>query len=399
LKDASRGSSGGRRSAWVRNGLVVSEIAFACTLLVGAGLLMRSFLSVLNVDPGFQPEGVAALRVNPSFQLPGLARQNSYMDEVLQRTRALPGMRAAGLTDALPLRDDRAWQVSGKGQVYPKDRHPEAYVRVVSEGYFESAGIRLQAGRGFTERDRTSSEPVVIVNETLARTLWPGQDAVGQVMTQDGGRRVVGVVADVRHEALEKAGGSEMYLPMRQTADYSAMNLVVRTVLPPERLAAAVRAALRPIDPNLPVREFTTLQELVDKAVSPRRFLVVLLAGFAGFALLLASLGIYAVISYSVNQRVQEIGIRMALGASATNLQNRILLNTLGLAALGLALGMAASRALSSVLGSLLFGVTYGDPITFLGMGTLLIAVAAVAGYVPARRASRIDPMVALRAS
>jgi predicted permease len=399
LKDGSRGSSGGKRHTWIRNGLVVSEIAFACALLVGAGLLMRSFLSVLNVDPGFQPEGVAALRVNPSFQLPGLARQNSYMDEVLQRTRALPGMRAAGLTDALPLRDDRSWQVSGRGQVYPKDRHPEAFVRVVSEGYFESVGIRLQAGRGFTERDRTSSEPVVIVDETLARTLWPGQDAVGQVMTQDGGRRVVGVVADVRHEALEKAGGSEMYLPMRQTADYSAMNLVVRTVLPPERLAAAVRAALRPIDPNLPVRDFVTLQQLVDKAVSSRRFLVVLLAGFAGFALLLASLGIYAVISYSVNQRVQEIGIRMALGASATNLQNRILLNTLGLAAVGLALGMAASRALTSALGSLLFGVTPGDPVTFTGIGAMLIVVAALAGYIPARRASRIDPMAALRAS
>jgi ABC-type antimicrobial peptide transport system permease subunit len=186
---------------------------------------------------------------------------------------------------------------------------------------------------------------------------------------------------------------------MRQTGDYSAMYLVVRTVLPPEGLAAGVRAALRPIDPNLPVREFQTLQALVDKAVSPRRFLVLLLAGFAGFALLLASLGIYAVISYSVNQRVQEIGIRMALGASATHLQSGILLRTLGLAALGLALGMAASRALSSVLGSLLFGVTSGDPITFIGIGALLIADAAVAGYVPARRASRIDPMVALRAS
>jgi predicted permease len=308
-------------------------------------------------------------------------------------------MRAAGLTDVLPLGGDRAWQVSGKGQVYPKDRHPEAFIRVVSDGYFESAGIRLQAGRGFTERDRASSEPVVIVNENLARTLWPGQDAVGQIMTQDGGRRVVGVVADVRHEALEKVGGSEMYLPMRQTADYSAMNLVVRTVLPPERLAAGVRAALKPIDPNLPMSEFKTLQDLVDKAVSPRRFLVLLLAGFAGFALLLASLGIYAVISYSVNQRVQEIGIRMALGASATHLQSRILLHTLGLAALGLALGMAASRALTGTLESLLFGVTPGDPVTFIGIGALLIGVAALAGYLPARRASRIDPMVALRSN
>ena len=399
LKDGNRGSSGGQRRAWVRNGLVVSEIAFACTLLVGAGLLMRSFLRVLDLDLGFQPERASALRVDPSFRFSGLAQRNSYIDEVLQRTRSLPGMRAAGLTDVLPFGGDRGWQVSGKGQIYPKDRHPEACVRVVSDGYFESAGIRFQAGRGFTERDRVSSEPVVIVNETLARTLWPRQDAVGQIMTQDGGRRVVGVVADVRHEALEKAGGSEMYLPMRQTGDYSAMNLVVRTVLPLERLAAGVRAALRPIDPNLPIREFTTLQELVDKAVSPRRFLVLLLAGFAGFALLLASLGIYGVISYSVNQRVQEIGIRMALGASAKDLQGRILLRTLGLAALGLALGMAASRALTGALESLLFGVTSGDPVTFIGMGALLIVVAALAGYFPARRASRIDPMVALRAS
>lgn len=399
LKDGSRGSSGGQRHAWVRSGLVVSEIALACTLLVGAGLLMRSFLRVLDLDLGFQPERAATLRVDPSFRFSSLAQRNTYIDEVLQRTRSLPGMRSAGLADVLPFGGDRAWQVSGKGQVYPKDQHPEAYMRVVTDGYFESAGIRLQAGRGFTEGDRASSEPVVIVNETLARTLWPGQDAVGQIVTQDGGRRVVGVVADVRHEALEKVGGSEMYLPMRQTADYSAMNLVVRTVLPPEQLAAGMRAALRPIDPNLPMSEFKTLQDLVDKAVSPRRFLVLLLAGFAGFALLLASLGIYAVISYSVNQRTQEIGIRMALGASATHLQSRILLNTLGLSALGLALGMAASRALTGALESLLFGVTPGDPVTFIGIGSLLIAVAALAGYFPARRASRIDPMVALRAS
>jgi predicted permease len=328
-----------------------------------------------------------------------LAQQNLFIDEVLQRTRSLPGTRAAGLTEFLPLGGDRSWQVTGKGQVYPKDQHPEAFMRVVSDGYFESVGIRLLAGRGFTESDRASSEPVVIVNETLARTLWPGQDALGQYVTQDGGRRVVGVVGDVRHETLEKMGGSEMYRPMRQTGDYGAMNLVVRTTLPLNQLAAAILEALRPVDPNLPVPELKTLQGLVDKAVSPRRFLVLMLAGFAGFALLLASVGIYAVISYSVNQRVQEIGIRMALGASATHLQSRILLQTLGLAALGLALGMAASRALTGTLESLLFGVTPGDPVTFVGIAALLIVVAALAGYFPARRASCIDPMVALRSS
>ena len=326
-------------------------------------------------------------------------QRNAYFDEALRLVRPMPGIAAAGLTDVLPLDGDRSWGVSGKGQIYPRGHNPEAYIRVVSDGYFEAAaGIPLRAGREFTQRDATSSERVAIVNETLARTLWPGQDAVGQTMTQDGGRRVVGVVGDVRHRALEETGGSEMYLPLRQTDDYSAVDLVVRTTLPPEGWRRRSRAALRPIDPNLPANQFRTLQELVDKAASPRRFLVLLLAGFAGFALLLASLGIYGVISYSVSQRVQEIGIRMALGASATDLQGRILLQTLGVAALGLTLGMIVSRVLASALGRLLFGVTSGDPVTFLGMGALLIVVAAVAGYVPARRASRIDPMAALRA-
>jgi predicted permease len=399
LKDGSRGSSGGRKHTWVRSGLVVSEIAFACTLLVGAGLLLRSFLRVMEVNLGFEPERAATLRVDPSFRFQNLDQQNAYFDNMLRRVRAIPGITAAGLADVLPFQGDRSWQVSGVGQIYPKDRHPEAFVRMVSDGYFEAVGIRLLAGRLFTERDRASSELVAIVNETFARTIWPGQDAVGQVVTQDGGRRVVGVVADVRHFAAEQEGGSELYMPIRQTQDYATVDLVVRTALPPDRLASGVRAVLRPIDPNLPVTEFVTLQHLVDKVGSPRRFLVLLLAGFAGFALLLASLGIYAVISYSVNQRVQEIGIRMALGASAADLQSRILLGTLGLAALGLAVGMAASRILTRAMESLLFGVTPGDAVTFVGMGALLMVVAALAGYLPARRASRIDPMVALRTS
>ncbi|HXB68509.1 MAG TPA: ABC transporter permease, partial [Candidatus Acidoferrales bacterium] len=403
MQDGSRGSSGDKRLAGfphvLRDGLVVSEIAFACILLVGAGLLIRSFLRVLDVNPGFRPERAAALRIDPSFRLPTLAQQNSFIDDVLRRARSVPGIVAAGTTDVLPLREDRSWGVAAMGQVYEKGHQPEAFIRVVTDGYFEAAGIPLRLGREFTERDRASGERVVVVNETLARTLWPGQNPLGQKITTDGGRSVVGVVADVRHAALETVGGSEMYMPMRQTWDYAAMQLVVRTALPPDSLAAGIRTALRPIDPNLPVREFVTFQDLVDRAVSPRRFLVLLLAGFAAFALILASLGIYAVISFSVSQRVQEIGIRMALGASATDLQRRIVLRTLGLAALGLALGMAGSRVLSGALGSLLFGITTGDPVTFIEVGTLLIAVAAIAGYIPAWKASRIDPMVALRSN
>jgi predicted permease len=399
LKDYGRGLSAGRGNTWIRNGLVISEIAFACVLLVGAGLLIRSFVRVLDVNLGFQPERAGALRIDPSVRFSNAAQQNAYFDEVLRRTRSIPGIASAGITDVLPFGGDRSWMVRAKGQVYAEGQRPDAFIRVVSDGYFEAVGIPLRAGRVFTQGDRAAGDPVVVINETLARTLWPGQDAVGKSMTQDGGRRVVGVVGDVRHYALEETGGPEMYLPLRQTGDYSAVDLVVRTTLPPDTLASAVREALRPIDPNLPAREFQTLRELVDRAVSPRRFLVVLLGGFAVFALLLASLGIYGVISYSVSQRVQEIGIRMALGASATDLQGRILLQTLGLAGIGLALGMIASRVLASALGSFLFGVTASDPATFIGMGALLVAVAALAGYVPAWRASRIDPMVALRAS
>jgi predicted permease len=399
LKDSNRGSSQGKRHTWIRGALVVSEIAMACVLLVGAGLLIRSFLRVLDVNLGFQPERAAVLRIDPSSQYSNQTQRNGYFDEALRRVKSVPGIEGAGLTDALPLSGNRSWGVQAKGQVYPKGQNPEAFIRIVSDGYIRAMGIPLRAGRDFTERDTPSSELVILINETLARTLWPGQDPIGQMVTQDGGRRVVGVVGDVRHLALEQGSGSEMYLPIRQTSDYSSVDLVVRTTLPPAGLASAVRAALKPIEPNLPGKEFRKLQQLVDKAVSPRRFVVLLLAGFSGFALILASLGIYGIISYSVNQRTQEIGIRMALGASARDLQGRIILQTLGLAAIGMLLGTAASWFLSRALSGLLFGVTSTDPVTFLGMLVILTAVAAAAGYLPARRASRIDPMAALRAN
>jgi predicted permease len=397
LQDAGRESSGSSRHSWFRDGLVVSQFALACVLLVGAALLIQSFLRVLDVNLGFQPEHAAALRIDPGFRITSPAQQNSFIDDVLHRARSVPGITAAGISDVLPLDGDRGWQVAAKGQVYDKDHHPEAFIRVVSDGYFEALGVPLKSGREFTESDRASSEPVVMVNETLARTLWPGQDAVGKMMTQDGGRRVVGVVADVHHGGPETLGGSEMYLPMRQTGDYAAMRLVLRTALPPDSLAAGIRTALRPLDPNLPVTEFQTFQGLVDKVVSPRRFLVLLLSAFAGFALLLASLGIYALISCSVNQRTKEIGIRMALGASSGLVRRGVLAKTLWLALAGVALGTLGSFALSKWIESLLFGTTPANPAVFSSVGLLLCAVALVAAYVPARRASRIEPLQALR--
>jgi len=399
LKDTSRGSTEGKRRGWIRNSLVVAEIAFACVLLVGAGLLIRSFLRVLDVNLGFRPERTAAVRVDPERKYATQAQQNAYFDEVLHRVKAVPGIEAAGLTDALPLGRNRSWGAPAKGQVYAKGKFPVAFVRVVSDGYVSAMGIPLRDGRDISERDTPTSEPVIVINETMSRTLFPGENALGKIVRACGDRRVVGVVGDVRHLALEQGAGMEMYLPIRQCRDFSSVDLVIRTTLPPAEFAAAVRAALKPIEPNLPGNEFRTIRQLVDKAVSPRRFVVLLLGGFALFALVLASLGIYALISYAVNQRTQEIGIRMALGASAGELQRRIITQTLGLAAIGMLIGVAASWALAQTLRGFLFEVTATDPLTFGGLLVVITMVAAIAGYVPARRASRIDPMVALRAN
>jgi len=399
LKDSNRGSSQGRGHAWIRGALVVSEIGLACVLLVGAGLLIRSFLRVLDVNMGFRPERAAALRIDPNSSYKTQEQRNSYFTEALHRVTDIPGVEGAGLSDSLPLGHNRSWGVAAKGVQYTPQTYPEGFPRIISDGYFHAMGIPLKAGRDFTERDTKGALNVIILNETCARTLWPGEDPIGKIVAEDVDRTVVGVVGDVHHMALEEGSGNEFYIPMRQTQDYGTVDLVVRTSLPTAELASRLREALRPIEPDLPTANMRMLQTMVDRAVSPRRFVVWLLGGFAGFALVLASLGIYAVISYSVSQRTQEIGIRMALGASAEALQRSILLQTLGLAGIGMIVGVVASWVLARTLSGLLFGVTWSDPVTFAGMLVILTGVAALAGYLPARRASRIDPMSALRMS
>jgi predicted permease len=400
LKDTNRGSTEGKRRGWVRGALVVSEIAFACVLLVGAGLLIRSFVKVLDVNLGFRPERVASLRIDPDRgNFKSQEEANAYFDEVLRRAKSVPGVVDAGLTDALPLGRNRSWGLGVKGRTFPRGQNPVGFVRVVSDGYLGAMGIPIRSGRDLSARDGAADENVILINETMARSLFPAGDALGKIMRADKERRVVGVVGDVRHLALEQGAGMEFYLPVRQCGDWAGLDLVVRTTLPPQQFASAIRAALKPIAPNLPGNDFRLVQQLVDKSVSPRRFVVLLLGGFALFALILASLGIYGVISYSVSQRTQEIGIRMALGASAGNLQARIILQTLALAGVGMALGAVGAWILSRSFSGMLFETTASDPLTFLGMLLVLGTVSAVAGYLPARRASRIDPSVALRAS
>jgi predicted permease len=397
LKDSTRGSSQGRASSWLRSALVISEIALACVLLAGAGLLIRSFLRVLDVDLGFHPERAAAVRIDPNAGYKSQEQQNAYFSEALHRVLDVTGIEAAGLSDALPLGRNRAWSVAAKGVVYTPQTYPIGFPRIISEGYFRAMGVKLVAGRDLSERDTKGALPVVVINQTLARNLWPGQDPLGRIVRIDGERTVVGVVSDVRHIALEKESGNEFYIPIRQTEDRSTVDLVVRTSLSTAELSSRLREALRPIEPNLPMEGLRTLQTLVDRAVSPRRFVVLLLGGFATFALMLALIGVYAVISYSVNQRQLEIGIRMAMGASPGKVQRLVLGETMWMAAAGVALGLLGGLVLTRLAASLLYGVTSTDPLTFAAVVLILTGVAALAGYVPAWKAARIEPMSALR--
>ena len=398
LKDSNRGSSQGRGHAWTRSALVVAEISLACVLLTGAGLLIRSFLHVLDVNLGFAPEHAMALRVDPNDSYKTQEQKNAYFSEALRDVVNIPGIEAAGLSDALPLGWNRSWGFGAKGVQYKPGQYPEGFPRIISEGYFHAMGIPLKAGRDFTERDTQGALNVIILNETAARTLFPGQDPIGRIVVADQPERtVVGVVGDVRHMTLEEGSGNEFYIPMRQTQDYGVVDLVVRSSLPTAQLASRLREALRPIEPNLPTSNLRTMQTAVDRAMSPRRFVMILLGGFAAFALILASLGIYAVISYSVSQRKNEIGIRMALGASPATVRQLILGETMRMAGIGAAIGFVGALFATRLAASLLYGVTASDPLTFVAMIAVLGAVAALAGYLPALRASRIEPVTLLR--
>jgi predicted permease len=398
LKDSNRGSSQGRGHAWMRSALVVAEISLACVLVAGAGLLIRSFLRVLDVNLGFAPEHATALRIDPNDSYKTQEQKNAYFTEALHDVMNVPGIEAAGLSDALPLGWNRSWGFAAKGVQYKNGEYPGGFPRMVSEGYFRAMGIPLKAGRDFTERDTKGALNVIILNETAARTLFPGQDPIGQIVLADQPERtVVGVVGDVRHMALEEGSGNEFYIPMRQTQDYGVVDLVVRSSLPTTQLASRLREALRPIEPNLPISNLRTMQTVVDRAASPRQFVVILLGGFAAFALILASLGIYAVISYSVSQRQNEIGIRMALGASPATVRQLILGETVRLAGIGAAIGVVGALVATRLARSLLYGVTATDPVTFGGMIAVLGCVALLAGYLPALRAGRIEPVTLLR--
>jgi predicted permease len=399
LKDNGSGMAAGRSHERFRATLVVSEIALACILLVGAGLLLRSFLRVLDVDLGFEPSHAASMQVD--YDDGGkLENRGPILQEMLRRVSALPGVDSAGIADMLPLDRNRTWGLAALGTA-SKDRDTQAFVYVVTPGYIPTLGMRMRAGRDFNWSDTPQSQHVVIINEAAARREWPGQDPIGKLAegTEKNPVRVVGVIADVRESSLEAVSSPEVYVPMTQNADAEGATLVVRTRLTPESLAASVLVTLRSLNPGQPAAEFKPLQTLVDHAVSPRRFFVLLVTIFAGLGVLLAALGIYGVISYSVTQKTQEIGVRMALGASAGRVLREVLADTMRLTLAGVILGTVASLGVARLIASLLFSTSPWDLRTFLAMVAALLTVAFISGYVPARRASRVSPMSALRSN
>jgi predicted permease len=403
LKDSGAGAGLGRKHERLRAALVVSEIALACVLLVGAGLLLRSFLKVLDVDLGFQADRAASIKVDYDDSAPSddgsVAKRSAIFQQILTRVSALPGVEAAGMADYLPLGPNREWDTPvPQGKTFAPGELPDPLVYVITPGFIRAMGIGLR-GRDFTWADGPRSEKVVLINASAARVYWPGQDAVGKILMRGTeAHRVVGVVDDVHAENVEGGAGSQIYYPAIQQGPNGAQ-LVVRTSLPPAALAASVLHALRELNPKQPAAEFRPIRAIVDRAVSPRRFFMLLVAAFAGLGLVLATLGIYGVISYSVTRQTPEIGIRMALGASTGRVQRQVLAATLRLALAGTVLGTLIALAVARVIASLLFATSPWDVPTYLGMALALLLVAAVSGYIPARRASCINPIEALRSN
>jgi predicted permease len=403
IKDNAAGMASGRSHDRFRSILVISEVALACLLLVGSGLLLRSFLRVLDVDLGFNPSRAAAMQTDlpPATNKDQLIQRANFLKSEIDQVSALPGVETVGFADMLPLDGNREWGLAAVGRDHPKDADQGALVYLVTPGYLQAMGIRLRAGRDFSWNDTPDHEPVIIINEAGARREWPGDNPIGKLAYGAGNKpdRVIGVVADVRESGLEQNSSPEIYVPMTQNSDVEGATLVVRSRINPDVLAASVLTTLRSLNPSQPATAFRPLQSLVDHSVSPRRFFALLVTIFATLGALLAALGIYGVISYSVTQKTREIGVRMALGASTGRVQLEILVQTLRLAISGLAVGTIASLGAARLIASLLFATSPWDPIAFIAMAASLTAIALLSGYLPARRASKIQPMAALRSN
>ncbi|MDQ3803874.1 MAG: ABC transporter permease [Acidobacteriota bacterium] len=411
LKEGGRDSAAGSRGNRIRALLVVAEVAVSLVLLIGAGLLINSFLRLRNVDPGFRADNLLTMSIElPQQKYPDPARRAAFYTELVSRIEALPGVKSAAVTNWIPLvfqGDSIGFSIEGRPDPAPgQGRRPTVVTRVVHPHYFRTMGIQLLRGREFGEQDRVESPTVAVISETMARRHWPGEDPTGKRITPgpatstdpDDWVTIVGVVKDVRQFELGAEPKPQMYVSYAQGWSFFApRHLVVSTAVEPLSLAATVRKTVWEIDKDQPVSDIRTMEEVLSESLARQRFSMLLLGIFAAVALALAAVGIYGVMSYAVAQRTHEIGIRMALGAQRGDVLKLAVGQGLKLVLIGVALGLAAAFALTRVMASLLFGVSATDPATLVTISLVLIGVAVLASYIPARRAAKVDPMIALR--
>ena len=403
-----RGRSAGAsaRSHRLRRGLMVAEVALALVLLIGAGLMIRTVLQLTQVDTGFRADHLLTLQLSFRGQQWTDVRRVAFMDDVFTRVRALPGVVNAAASNSLPI-DGSQWNsvfvVEGRPAPERRELIPSAAMTPVSAGYFETMGTRLVSGRFFTDGDGAQASRVVVINETLARRIWPGENPLGKRLKQGfpetpgTWREVVGVVADVKHEGLSEQTPMQVYMPFPQMPS-SDLALVVRTSADPASLRAPVEAVVHALDRDLPVYSVRTMERVVEASIARERMAVLVLMVFAVVALTLASVGLYGVVAHGVTERTHEIGVRIALGAERRHVLGLVVRQGLSMAALGTVLGVGGAIAVSRWIEGLLFGVTATDPTTIVSVVAMLLGVAFVACYVPAWRATRVDPTQALRA-
>ena len=405
LKEGGRGSSEGHGRNRVRAMLVVSEIALSLLLLIGAGLLIKSFMVLRDVNAGFDPHNVLTMRIGlPGDRYKEPQQQATFFRELTKRASALPGVESAGAVISLPLGGinstfGRSFVPEGR-PIVPEESFQTEHFAMTGD-YFQTMRIPVRAGRTFTDHDTAETQPVVIINETAARKVFPGQDPIGKRIIvwreEKFAREIVGVVGDVKAATLDEEIPSQIYVPHAQDAGWGTLGLAVRTKGDPAALTSPVRGVITSIDKDQPAFDIKTMDQVFSESVAKTRLIVLLFGVFSVLALLLATIGIYGVIAYSVAQRTHEIGIRLAMGAQRRDVLRMIISQGMILALIGVGLGLVGALAVTRVMKSVLYGVSTTDPLIFIGVPLLLTLVALAACYIGARRATKVDPMVALR--
>jgi len=383
--------------------LIVSEVALSLVLLIGAGLMVRSFVEMMRADLGIKSDNVLALQISlPRESYQDDNKKIALYEQLLARVEALPGVTKVGGVNIVPFSSNdnsSTFQIAGRPP-FPQGQEPDAETRVTTPAYFEAIGTALRRGRLFTAQDNAKSTRVVLVNEAFAKRFLPGEDPIGQRLKFGGDDKattqIIGVVADVKNDDFDEAPDPTAYLPFLQNVRFT-MSLVIRGSQDPKPLAAAVRSEVQVLDPNLPVSNIKTIGEMINERISAKRLMTYILAVFGLIALLLASVGIYGVMSYAVTQRTREIGVRMALGAQAVDVLKLVIKNGMTMALIGVVIGLAGAYVLTRLLANLLFKVAPTDLLTFALVTGALIVVALFACFIPARRATKVDPLVALR--